>query len=296
MRVVPLPSTTSFYAVREFLMSFLSIVSTVRVFSFFLFMVSFSVFSTECPEHYWQGKEPSLTIPLQRNQELCFQAFAIGYTYTTKNALYAVEHLTDKNLKKAKKLDRDDSFHEETALPEYARAVLSDYKGSGFDRGHLAPNADMPTRKAQYESFSLANMVPQLHANNAGIWSRIESHVRDITLDNKDVFVVTGGIYNATKVKIGKKIAVPNAMFKAVYIPSKQTVGVYFSENTVDGDYSLISLEDLKKMTGLSVFPTLEKKLGKKIDRSFLISGNTSHSKKSSEQPALLSILKKLLR
>ena len=239
---------TSFYAVREFLMkilsqkSFFSAVSNARFFAFILFMVSFSTFATECPEHYWQGKEPTLTIPLQRNKELCFQAFAIGYTYATKNALYAVEHLTDKNLKKAKKLDRDDSFHEETALPEFARAVLSDYRGSGFDRGHLAPNADMPTRKAQYESFSLANMVPQLHANNAGVWSRIESNVRDITLKNKEVYVVTGGVYNATKLKIGKKIPVPNAMFKAVYIPSKQSVGVYFSENTVDGDYVLISV------------------------------------------------------
>jgi len=268
----------------------------MKFFSLILFILSFSTFATECPAHYWQGKEPTLIIPLQRNQELCFQAFAIGYTYATKNALYAVEHLTDKNLKKAKKLDRDDSFHEETTLPEYARAVLSDYKGSGFDRGHLAPNADMPTRKAQYESFSLANMVPQLHVNNAGIWSRIESNVRDITLKNKEVYVVTGGIYNATKLQIGKKIPVPNAMFKAVYIPSKQSVGVYYSENTVDGNYSLISLNELKKMTGLSVFPGLEKKLGKQIDRTFMFSTHSPHSKQSSEHHEIMSILKKVLR
>lgn len=270
---------------------------TFLAFIVVLLVVPFEVnAASNCPEHYYQGKEPSVVIPLQKDQELCYQAYAIGYSYSTKTALYAVEHLTDKNLKKAKKLERDDSFHEESALPETARATLSDYKGSGFDRGHLAPNADMPTKNAQFESFSLANMVPQIHANNAGIWSRIEANVRDLTYENGESFVVTGGIYNATKLRIGKRLPVPNAMFKAVYIPKTKAVGVYFSKNEADSDYQLISLKDLKSMTGISVFPDLEKKNSTTIDRSLKLESSNARSQRRTDQDDLMSILKKLLK
>ena len=58
----------------------------------------------------------------------------------------------------------------------------ANFARSGFDRGHLSPNGDMPDRDSQAESFSLANMVAQVHANNAGIWADIESAVRQLAL------------------------------------------------------------------------------------------------------------------
>ena len=55
-------------------------------------------------------------------------------------------------------------------MPKNDRAELVDYERSGYDCGHMAPNADFSTRKRQTESFFLANMVPQVHENNAGAY------------------------------------------------------------------------------------------------------------------------------
>lgn len=219
--------------------------------------ISTAVFASECPEHYLQGQVPSLQVPLQLDQELCFDAFATGYSYQSRSAFYSAEHLTSANLKRAKRLDRKDSFHEELSLPETARVELRDYKGSGFDRGHLAPNADMPTRKAQGQSFSLSNMVPQLHKNNAGIWSEIESTARQLADQYEEVYIISGGVYSGTTQKINRRIPVPNALFKAIYIPSKNQAGVYLSDNNATGEYEVISVNDLKKLTGIDVFPKL---------------------------------------
>lgn len=224
-------------------------------------LISSSVFATSCPQHYFNGQEPKLTIPLQQDKEICYTAFATGYTYSTKTALYSAEHLTKKNVLAAKKLERDDTFHEDPNLPDFARAELADYKGSGFDRGHLAPNADMPTKDAQYESFSLANMVPQLHANNAGVfWSEIESTVRYMATQYGDVYVVTGGLYDSSTQKLKRRIPVPNAMYKGVYIPKTGEAGVFISDNNASGEYKVVSVNQLKKISGIDAFPSLPAK------------------------------------
>ena len=54
---------------------------------------------------------------------------------------------------------RQGDFHPDDRLPETDQAQLVDYRQSGFDRGHMTPSGDMPTKTAQEQSFSLANIV-----------------------------------------------------------------------------------------------------------------------------------------
>ena len=135
---------------------------------------------TACPEHFHAGRAPDVLNPrlLAGTRALCFRAFALLHSATTRTALYSAEHLTRDGLAAARGLPRDSEFHPEPALPEGERAELQDYARSGFDRGHLAPSGDMPDDDAQQESFSLANMVPQAPKLNRGIWQGIESAVR----------------------------------------------------------------------------------------------------------------------
>ena len=127
--------------------------------------------ATQCREQFAAGVAPAITnIKLQsRTQEVYFESYAVLNSGISRTPLYSAEHLTRANVEAAKTLSRRDSFHPESSLPAQDRAELSDYSRSGYDRGHMSPNGDMSNRSAQAESFSLANMVPQVHANNAGV-------------------------------------------------------------------------------------------------------------------------------
>ena len=93
-----------------------------------------------------------------------------------------------------------------------------------YDRGHMAPNADMPNKAAQFDSFSLANMVPQAPKNNQQVWRELEEATRALVTKQKlDVFVVTGPVFQGKKLKtIGQGVIVPSAVYKAVYMPKNR--------------------------------------------------------------------------
>lgn len=219
---------------------------------------------TACPQHFAAGTPPAIVNPkLQpRTQEVCFQAFAVLHSGLSRTPLYAAEHLTRANLVLAKKLPRDDSFHAETALPPQDRAELKDYARSGYDRGHMAPNADFANRTAQAESFSLANMVPQVHANNAGVWADIEATVRVLAMDEGEVYVVSGPAFVGSDIqKIGGRVLVPTHLWKVVYSPRQQRAGAYLITNDESSDYKAMSVSQLQKFTGIDPLPGLAQQL-----------------------------------
>jgi endonuclease G, mitochondrial len=75
--------------------------------------------------------------------------------------------------------DRTDDFRPDPAVST-ASASLNAYKGSGYDRGHLCPAADMKLNQTSMsETFFLSNMSPQVEGFNRGIWSTLEDQVRE---------------------------------------------------------------------------------------------------------------------
>ena len=163
-----------------------------------------------------------------------------------------------KSLAVANKVERVDTFHAETALPAEERAELSDYAKSGYDRGHLAPAADMPTETAQQESFSLANMTPQAPGNNRGIWSEMEGVVRKMVQKRGELYVVSGPLFQGKTIKrLNGRVFVPTDYFKAVYDPKTQDAGSYLVANEKTKDYKVISIEELTQLTGIDPFPSI---------------------------------------
>lgn len=216
--------------------------------------------ASTCPEHFAAGAEPALVNPRlgASTRELCFRAFAVLHSGATRTPLWSAEHLTAERVDEARAVQRTNLFHPESRLPVDERSELADYARSGYDRGHMSPSGDMPDADSQAESFSLANMVPQAHRLNTGLWSSIEGKVRALALRDGELFVVTGPVFQGADLQaLRGRVLVPTAVFKAVYNPRRGTAGAYLSPNSDGAGWEAISIAQLRTLTGLDVFPAL---------------------------------------
>ncbi|MDO5050362.1 MAG: DNA/RNA non-specific endonuclease [Moraxella equi] len=216
-----------------------------------------------CPEHFYANTAPQLVGTkgqklARKNYELCFDGFAVLYSGISRTPIYSAEYLTRERIHQARSLARKDSFHEESRLPANVRATLNDYRRSGYDRGHLSPNGDMANLSQQFDSFSLANIAPQNNAHNRGVWQDIEKNTRNLTVKYGELYVVTGVVFQGRQIaQIGDGVLVPSHFFKAVYVPSINRAGVYYTPNNEAGVVEHISLAELSERTGINAMPSL---------------------------------------
>jgi len=226
--------------------------------------------STDCPSNFFGGKAPDLvgipgvTTPDQLGRKarpLCFTEFAVLHSGMTRTPLYSAEHLTTARIAAAKHLrraDADESFHEESRLPADERSTLADFRGSGFDRGHLSNAGDASTPESKGETFTLANMMPQNPDNNRNLFEGMEESTRAMALQDGDVFVVTIPVFAGKDTKwLHDRVAIPAHIAKAIYIPSKNLAAVYLSDNVAGMAWKSISIQQLTTMTGIDPFPAL---------------------------------------
>ena len=213
----------------------------------------------DCPAHYVGGRLPEI-----HNQkmaaattELCYGVFGVMHSGLTRTPLWSAEHLTAGNLAAAQDLSRENSFHAEAQLPAGQRAELSDYARSGFDRGHMAPNGDMPDRESQHQSFTLANMVPQDGDNNRHIWAGIEGAVRKMALKEGDLYVITGPAFIGGNLQKIGNVLVPSHLYKVVYSPRQRAGAAFFIENKSTSDYQVLSIAELESKIGINLLPSL---------------------------------------
>lgn len=99
-----------------------------------------------------------------------------------------------------------------------ARVSSRDYTGSGYDRGHMAPNHAIATRygeKAQLETFLMSNIVPQFHDINAGVWEEIEAQEADVYANRYGtLWVIDGPVFDAVPKKLRSGVEIPGGFYK----------------------------------------------------------------------------------
>jgi endonuclease G len=207
-----------------------------------------------CPQFFFGGKPPQVNLaPDVRARALCFDGFAVLHSGKTHTPLFVAERLNRADIEK--RIGRRDRFYEEARLPAAERARLEDYSESGYDRGHMAPAADMHTPEAMAQSFSLANVVPQAPANNRRVWAKIERDTRKYVMRAKgDVFVITGPVATPGATIGNGKVWVPKYLFKLVYDPATGKAWAHWIENRNDAAITQpISYEELTARIGMKL-------------------------------------------
>lgn len=146
-----------------------------------------------------------------------YTGYSLCYRESYEQAEWAATCLTREKVNK-KSSARTDNFREDPSIPT-GSSTLADYKGSGYDRGHLVPAADLAwSEKSMDDSFYMTNMSPQAGDFNRGIWKELEEQVRDWAKEFGTVYTVSGPILEKKKYKtIGKsKVAVPEYYYKVL--------------------------------------------------------------------------------
>ena len=152
-------------------------------------------------------------------------------------------------------------------------AELIDYKGSGYDRGHLVPAGDM-TQSAYImsESFFMSNMSPQAPSFNRGIWRKLESQIREWSLIEDTIFVVTGPVFDTHGSSIGQNnVAIPKAYFKALYFKSSNKMGAFLLANEGSSEALStfqISVDELEIMVGIDFFQSLPDHIENSLEKN----------------------------
>ncbi|NRA62691.1 MAG: DNA/RNA non-specific endonuclease, partial [Psychrobium sp.] len=161
------------------------------------------------------------------------------------------------------------------------RADKQDYKGSGYDRGHLVASADLRDTKVQNsETFLLSNMSPQTPQFNRGIWKSLEEKVRalDGRSDTFETYVISGPIFNFDQSisVIGEDddnqvtLPVPHEYFKAILVETStgrlKMWAFIFPNKQLSGEVSDFSVTTslVEKKAGLVLW---ERLVGSEMDK-----------------------------
>lgn len=235
-----------------------------------------------------------LEVPLAQDDSndfaLCFNGYAVQYSGRHRIPVFSAAMLDSERMQGARRTPRVGQFYEEARLPSRVRSLLSDYRQSGFDRGHMYPSGDSASEETSIQSMSLANMVPQAPDLNRGIWNKIEQDVRRFVERNGGpVYVLTGPfVADAQPRTIGRGVTVPTHVWKLVHDTVGKRSWVYWIENRNEARKpEIIDVAELEKRTGLQ-FPGHHQPCDRCVNAATGVvnSGNEKPAEKSIEKSA----------
>lgn len=151
-------------------------------------------------------------------------------------------------------------------------ASLNDYKKSGYDRGHLCPAAAMKLNQtAMDETFYLSNMSPQIPGFNRGEWKKLEAQVREWTIEEDSILVITGPIFKNNIKSIGKNsVTVPGYYYKVLYDLTKPQKMTAFILPHLSKPKSFMQFQttvnQVEQETGIDFFSILNDEIEEKLE------------------------------
>lgn len=198
--------------------------------------------------------------------------YTLSYAEDHEQAEWVVYELSRERLNK-NWVERATSFRPDPDVRTES-ATPRDYSGSGYDRGHLCPAADMAfDTLAMSETFFMSNMSPQLKGFNGGIWRELEECTRDWARKFEKLFVVTGPVLSRPgKGQIGfSKVTVPAGYYKVLLAPEQHRAIAFVMPNEASDrpvmDFAG-TIDQVEKLTEIDFFPELLKGLDEELEGS----------------------------
>ena len=149
------------------------------------------------------------------DKTLCKPGFYAGYSNVDRQSLW-VSYQLDASQLQGPKHKRSNRFYPDMSVKD--PVYPADYTRSGYDRGHLAPAANMAyCSEAVDASFCMTNISPQAPGCNRGIWKILESEVRRWAAKEKSILVIIGPVFPAKGYMGKSSIPVPRAFYKIIY-------------------------------------------------------------------------------
>lgn len=189
------------------------------------------------------------------------EGYTVSYNTTNRQPNYVAWTLMRGRLYGSAK--RCDSFFEDPDLKYSEKSLLTDYRGSGFDRGHMCPAGDNKWSKhAMEECFFLSNMCPQTKTLNAGEWRILEESSRYWAHRHK-LHIIAGPYFNKSANRwIKRRLRVPSHFFKAIICLDKgNEKGIAFLFKNDTGGQTVqeaaMPIDQLEKILGYDLFASL---------------------------------------
>lgn len=200
--------------------------------------------------------------PASYKQHLVYEGYEVVQNEKMRIPEWVAYELTDQEVSGTN--DRSNHFRTDPNF-KGAQADDNDYRNSGWDRGHMAPAADMKlTEQMMRESFYFTNICPQNHNLNSGDWKALEELVRDCANRYSRIYVTCGPIVTDKPLgTIGaNQVTIPNAFYKVLLVQTAfgyESIG-FIMENKAGhkplSTYAL-SVDEVESRTGLDFFPAL---------------------------------------
>jgi len=209
----------------------------------------------------------------RKEQIIVHTGFTVSYNSDWKIPNWVAYELTREEV--AGEIPRSSRFTPDPNVPRGESATNDDYKNSGWDRGHMAPAADMKwSEQAMKESFYFSNICPQNRNLNAGIWNSLEEQVRSLAVQKGNIYIVCGPIVSKQPETIGQnKVAIPDAFFKAL-LQNKDgewsAIAFVFANESGGKRKPLstyaMSVKELQAITNIDFFPNLPDSIEERIE------------------------------
>jgi endonuclease G, mitochondrial len=201
--------------------------------------------------------------------------FSLLFNSQHKQASWVAYELTKEETNKL--YSRTDKFLPDPKISS-GTAANADYLRSGFDRGHLAPAADMGwSAQAMAESFYFSNISPQVPSFNRGVWKKLEELIRAWAIENDAVCIATGPVLVKNLPTIGfNKVSVPQYFYKVILdhkIPDIKAIGFVISNEGSSRPLQsfAVSIDSVESLTGLDFFHLLPDSLESLIEGNVCI-------------------------